>query len=95
MDEHYSTMMAKGFSGIHRHYHELDEVPDNTGILNVDMSFDRTLMTHGHMSHIGVGLVMEVDTRIIIDFEVLSNFCLACSIKRKKLPEAEFQAWKL
>lgn len=44
-------------------------------------------MTRGHTSHIGVGIVIEVDTGMVIDFKVLSNFCQVCHAReKKKLP---------
>lgn len=47
-------------------------------------------MTRGHKSRIGVGLVIEVETGIPVDFEVLSNYCPLCTKKKKKVSPAEY-----
>lgn len=60
-----------------------DNQPDADGILNIEVSFDGTWMTRGHKSHVGVGFVIEVHTGIVIDFEVLCNYCRTCSISSK------------
>ena len=67
---------------------------DNGDIIDISVSYDGTWMTRGHRSHIGVGFVIECDTGFVIDFEVLSNFCLACKLKEKSVSEPEFLAWK-
>lgn len=35
-------------------------------------------MTRGHKSHIGIGFVIEVYTGMVIDSEVVCNFCISC-----------------
>ena len=51
-------------------------------------------MTKGHSSHIGCGFVIELDTGIVVDYEVLCNHCNACEAqKKKKKNDAEFQEW--
>lgn len=44
-------------------------------------------MTRGHSSHTGIGSVIEVYTGLIVDFEVLYNYCPICKgAKDKKGP---------
>ena len=60
--------------------------------LSIAVSYDGTWMKRGHTSHIGVGLVVDVLTGLVIDFEVISNFCLGCS--KVMLSGDELEAWK-
>lgn len=50
-------------------------------------------MTRGHSSHIGVGAVVELFTGYVLDYVVLSNFCLGCEVGPK--PGSEFyEQWR-
>lgn len=62
--------------------------------LDIDVSFDGTLMTRGYRSHVGVGFVIHCDTGFVIDFEVLSNFCEICHKQKKIVSEENFLVWK-
>ncbi|XP_075736299.1 uncharacterized protein LOC119161920 [Rhipicephalus microplus] len=50
------------------------------GNSDVPVMFDGTWQKRGHKSHNGVGTVVSLDTGLCLDYEVLSNFCLACSL---------------
>ena len=64
------------------------------GFLEVAVSYDGTLMTRGHRSHIGLGFVMDVERGFVLDFEVLSNFCQECHKQDQAVSPAEFSHWK-
>lgn len=51
---------------------------------NIAVSFDGTWLTRGHSSHICVGTVIELFTGYVLDFVVLSNFCLGCQLGPKE-----------
>lgn len=55
---------------------------DAVGGRDVPVMFDGTWQKRGHKSHNGVGTVVSLDTGLCLDFEVLSNYCHACSIHR-------------
>ncbi|KAH7977652.1 hypothetical protein HPB49_003139 [Dermacentor silvarum] len=60
---------------------------------NIAVCFDGSWMTRGHSSHIGVGAVVELFTGYILDYVVLSNFCLGCEVVPK--PGTEFyEQWR-
>lgn len=61
------------------HHEKHGNVPDESGILNVDVTCDGTWLTRGHKSHIGIVVVIECETGFVLDFEVLSNFCVVCT----------------
>ncbi|KAH7959680.1 hypothetical protein HPB49_013037 [Dermacentor silvarum] len=72
---------------------ELYKVLNFGNIGNIAVCFDGTWMTRGHLSHIGVGAVIELFSGYVLDFKVLSNFCLGC----KHAPSKEdpgYSAWK-
>ena len=53
--------------------------PGDDGVLDVDVSFDGTWMTRGHKSQLSAGFVIEADTQIVVDHEVLSKYCYTCT----------------
>ncbi|KAH7977881.1 hypothetical protein HPB49_003833 [Dermacentor silvarum] len=50
-------------------------------------------MIHGHTSHIGVGTVIELFSGLVLDFVVLSNFCVGCESGPKE-SDPSYGAWK-
>lgn len=88
MESHYKDLMKTCHESIEEYYvsRGLDE-RDSQGNLHIEVSFDGTWMTRGHRSHIGIGFVIEVYTGLIVDFEVICNYCPICkSGKVKKGP---------
>lgn len=90
-----SPMHHKTFNGISKKLHgaamtavskNLDQArnitKDAVGGRDVPVMFDGTWQKRGHKSHNGVGTVVSLDTGLCLDFEVLSNYCHACSIHR-------------
>ncbi|KAK7108809.1 hypothetical protein V1264_016475 [Littorina saxatilis] len=64
------------------------------GVPWADVAFDGTWQRRGYVSHYGVGLVVEMLTGYVLDFHVMSTYCLACKIKEKEgLPQDEWDAW--
>jgi hypothetical protein len=60
------------------------------GILNVDVSYDGTWHKRGHLSNVGAGFVIEADTGLILDSDVLCKFCLKClKLKHKYKDDPE------
>ena len=83
MDSFYEEKMTEARAGVFTYYKEkLLRTPDEAGILDVDVSFDCTWMKRGHKSHAGIGFAIEVNTGIVIDLDVLYNFCNTCSNKK-------------
>lgn len=59
-------------------YRELGSAPGNIVVM-----YDRTWLTRGHKSHVGVGRVIQLDSGLVLDHCVLSNYCHGCSIGPK------------
>ena len=77
------------------HYATLGRVPDDNGILDIDVSFDGSWLTRGYSSHVGVGAVIDAHTGFVIDFHVVCNYCVGCNRLRtkkdkKKISEQQF-----
>lgn len=60
---------------------------------NIAVSYDGTWMTRGHSSHIGVGAVIELFSGYVLDYVVLSNFCLGCEVGPKP-DSTEYEEWR-
>ncbi|CAN8021772.1 unnamed protein product, partial [Ixodes persulcatus] len=60
---------------------------------DIAVMYDGTWQKRGHKSHNGIGTVVSLDTELCLDFEVLSNFCVACS-RHKALPDEEEEIWQ-
>ena len=60
-------------------YKDLDPSIDESGVIDLTVSFDGSWMTRGHKSLYGIGCVVEVVTGLVIDFAVLSLYCQSCS----------------
>lgn len=65
---------------------------DAVGSSDVPVMFDGTWQKRGHKSHNGVGAAVSLDPGLCLDFQALSNYCLACSI-HKDMGDQE-QVWQ-
>ena len=77
-------------------YKDLDPSIDESGVIDLTVSFDGSWMTRGHKSLYGIGCVVEVVTGLVIDFAVLSLYCQSCSCASKRCGGKDttgFQQW--
>lgn len=93
MDKFYNEHESLAHKCIENVYELEGKGRDSDGILNVDVSFDGTWLTRGHKSHIGASFVMDISTGLVIDSEVLSNFCRLCVVTKKKKSNEDFENW--
>lgn len=98
--ENVREVLKKSREAVFRYYsEELDRQPDESGVLDVDASFDGTWHKRGHCSLFGVGAVIEINTGLIIDYEVVGKMCSVCNYhesqhKKKQISDENFQTWK-
>lgn len=59
-------------------YIEEGLVPENSEFIDIAVSYDGTWHKRGHTSHSGIGVAIDILTGYVVDFEVMSNFCLTC-----------------
>lgn len=61
-----------------------DATPDDWDVDDeiqwIDVSFDGTWQRRGHVSHYGVGVVVDVLTGYVMDFYVMSTYCHQCQL---------------
>lgn len=81
--------MAKCATSVKNVYRSLNF--GNAG--NIAVSFDGTWHTRGHSSHIGVATVIELFSGYVLDYVVLSNFCLGCELGPKP-GTPDYAHWK-
>lgn len=79
MNSYFPKDMKTKYSAVRDRYKKIGREPADDGMTDTDVTFDGTGMRRGH---IGTGFVLETDTRLIIDFEVLCNMCSPCNIKK-------------
>ena len=53
----------------------------------IAVSFDGSWQKRGHSSHNGVGAAIACDTGLVLDTEVISNYCIGCTkgLRKKTL----------
>ncbi|XP_055865681.1 uncharacterized protein LOC129922757 [Biomphalaria glabrata] len=65
-------------------------------IIDIDVSYDGSWLTRGHTSHIGIGCVVDVLTGYVLDFHIVSTFCLVCQTTGRKIKEkspSQYSEW--
>ena len=68
---------------------------DYAPVVDVTVSFDGTWHKLGPTSNYGVGIVTDVMTGLVLDYEMLSKYCHACSLAEKKdMTQVERDEWK-
>ena len=63
---------------------------------NVTVSYDGTWHKRGFTSNYGVGVAIDVQTGLVLDYEVLSTHCHACSLAEARLGKdsAAYLQWR-
>ena len=92
--EYGEEALARAASAIKAAYQDTDADVDIDDIVDIDCSFDGTWQKCGFMSLYGVGVVMDVLTGLVVDYEVLSLYCHTCVINKARKPPEEFRLWK-
>ena len=63
--------------------------------LDVAVSFDGTWHKVGFTSNYGVGVVIEIQTGLVLDYEIMSKFCHACTaVENKTMTPGERLLWE-
>lgn len=67
---------------------------DDESVVDLSVSFDGTWAKRGYTSNIGVGVIISIDMREVLDREVLSKYCDDCYTNYcLKRGEGEYQKW--
>ena len=62
-------------------------------MLHIAVSYDGTWHKRGHSSLYGLGLVIDILTGLVVDYELLSRYCPVCSMKKKIMSLEAFNSW--
>ncbi|KAM7312937.1 hypothetical protein ISCGN_009841 [Ixodes scapularis] len=65
---------------------------DDKALQDVSVSYDGTWHKRGHTSHFGVGVAIELETGLVLDYAVVSNYCHGCRIGPKEESEG-YKEW--
>ncbi|GBM60324.1 hypothetical protein AVEN_108111-1 [Araneus ventricosus] len=76
-------------------YIDCDSSLENEEVIDVCVSYDGTWGKRGHTSLHGIGIVIDILTGLVIDFEVLSKYCHDCVNSEGMLCKntPEFRIW--
>ncbi|KAF8793037.1 hypothetical protein HNY73_004566 [Argiope bruennichi] len=63
--------------------------------IDITVSYDGTWQKRGHSSLYGIGIIVDILTGLIIDFEIISKYCPECTTAKRDLGEKspEFSIW--
>ncbi|GFU99766.1 uncharacterized protein TNCV_1918781 [Trichonephila clavipes] len=56
-----------------------DEEKKEMGVLDITVSFDGSWQKRGYKSLYGIGVVIDLLTGLVIDYEILSKYCTECT----------------
>ncbi|GFW35785.1 uncharacterized protein TNCV_727201 [Trichonephila clavipes] len=65
-----------------RKHHE-DLLGTANGVIDITVSYDGTWQKWGHSSLYGIGIVIDILTGLIIDYEILSKYCPECTTAKR------------
>lgn len=60
---------------VRQRHEDIDPTLKEQSIINISVSYDGTWHKRGHTSIYGLGIVIDVLTGLVIDYEVLSKYC--------------------
>ncbi|GFV42595.1 uncharacterized protein TNCV_1316001 [Trichonephila clavipes] len=77
-----------------RKHHE-DLLGTANGVIDITVSYDGTWQKRGHSSLYGIGIVIDILTGLIIDYEILSKYFPESTTAKRDLGEnsAEYSIW--
>ncbi|GFW84512.1 uncharacterized protein TNCV_456931 [Trichonephila clavipes] len=72
-----------------------DEEKKETGVLDITVSFDGSWQKRGYKSLYGIGVVIDLLTGLVIDYEILSKYCTECTAAVRDLSgdSSNFAIW--
>lgn len=68
---------------------------DENDVIDISVSYDGTWHKRGHTSNYGIGIVIDVLTGLVIDFQVMSKYCGTCVMKSSAMGKdsIEYAGW--
>ncbi|GFS48185.1 uncharacterized protein TNCV_2295971 [Trichonephila clavipes] len=74
---------------------KVDASLKNQEIIDVSVTYDGTWQKRGHTSNLGLGIIIDIFSGLVLDFEVLSKYCHNCVVAGRDMGVdwAEFHTW--
>ena len=83
--------LSDSHRAVHQVYDEMYGLCE--GRRQLAVSYDGTWKTHGFQSPIVVGFVIETLTGLVLNYTVLSRYCVECELVGKRLSGEELETW--
>ena len=84
--------LATAAKAVRDRYKLTDDSVTDDSILPIGVSYDGTWHKRGYSSHYGIGIVIEMQTGLVLDYHVMSNYCQGCLKAPKEA--REYQIWE-
>ncbi|CAL1280744.1 unnamed protein product [Larinioides sclopetarius] len=80
---------------IRQKHNEIESPSDKNDVIDIAVSYDGTWYKRGYTSQYGIGIVVDILTGLVIDFEILSKYCPECTTAKRDLGRmsSEFDIW--
>ena len=90
-----NEVLQEARSAVREAYVEEDPSIVNKSVIDTKVTYDGTWHRRGHVSKYGVGIVIDMLTNLVVDFEILSKYCHMCTITAAELdPDSpEYNIW--
>uniref|UniRef100_A0A1B6JRX1 Mutator-like transposase domain-containing protein n=4 Tax=Proconiini TaxID=565685 RepID=A0A1B6JRX1_9HEMI len=87
--------LKKARARVRESYKDMDATITDDTVVDIGVSFDGSWHKRGHTSNYGVGVVIELQTGLVIDYCVLSKYCQVCVNTATELgaESPEFDIW--
>ena len=80
---------------VHKEYLHKDSSLKESDTIDISVSYDATWQkSRGFNSKHGVGIVIDLETGLVLDTETMSKYCHQCAHTDKKYPDKESQEFK-
>ena len=73
-------------------FQPLNKRPTASGVPVSAVSYDGAWQTRGYSSHHGIGVAIDLETTLVVDTEVMSNYCPGC-LRSPEDDTKEWDAW--
>ena len=92
-----NSVLCESAQIVRKVYQEFDPSVDESGVIDLTVSYDGSWMKRGRRSSYGIGCVIDVVTGLVIDFGIMSLYCQSCAYASKRFGGRKtkaFQKWQ-
>ena len=77
---------------IREYYCEKDPSILEDSVIDIAIGYDGSWHRRGFSSHYGIGVIIELNTGLVLDVHIMSNLCLICQ-KGPKTTDDNYDQW--